>query len=535
MRSFVLAAFLGAPWALAFAPRSLWWLGLLICSALGLWVQRLASRGRPWQHAFIVGWGAGFGAFLAGVSWLYISLHTYGGLPSWLAVLSVALFALYLGLFAALACVVFHRVVLPLNSARTVLFNALAWAGLWTFFEWFRGTLFSGFAWLSLGDAMVDSPASALLAWLGNHGVLFVLLLPAYALAQTFSLGLFSHSSQKSANFKRERWLMQGSVALCVVFWGLALAGLARWPVQTVALPPIPVAGVQTNVDQSIKFDPDLIVGNMQKAFALGDQAKATLAEGGLLLFPETVNPLVWTDTPEEWRERFRDFARPGHTSVVMGSAVQEGRHYHNAIVLFDGSESGADLDVPKKRHDKRHLVPFGEFIPFGFSWFVAMLNMPMGEFTPGLGPLQPLEVLGNRLASTVCYEDTFSGEFASLLDGASQEPTVLVNLSNLAWFGQSWALDQHAQMGRTRSAEHHKPGLRATNTGISGLIDHRGQWLVQAPPGQALVWGAQLQGRVGKTPFARWGSSVWFIIWGAVLLLLCVREARRRAYNRAH
>ncbi|HEX4855633.1 MAG TPA: apolipoprotein N-acyltransferase, partial [Limnobacter sp.] len=230
-----------------------------------------------------------------------------------------------------------------------------------------------------------------------------------------------------------------------------------------------------------------------------------------------------------------RDFARPGHTQVVMGSAIQEGDRYFNSIVMFNGTETLSELEVPANRHDKRHLVPFGEFIPLGFKWFVAMLNMPMGEFTSGSGPLQPFVLGGNSLASTVCYEDIFSGEFAALLKLSSQQPTLFVNLSNLAWFGQSWALDQHAQMGRTRSAEHRKPGLRVTNTGLSGIVDEFGQWVLQAPAGQALVWSGEVEGRKGQTLFAKLGQYLWFSIWGAVLLLLCVREWRLKAYNRGH
>lgn len=274
----------------------------------------------------------------------------------------------------------------------------------------------------------------------------------------------------------------------------------------------------------------------MEKAFDLGDVARQALEDkGGLLVFPETVNPLIWSDTPPEWQRRFRDFAQPDHIAVIMGSAIQENTSYYNSIVMFQGDEEGEALETPRQRHDKRHLVPFGEFIPVGFKWFVAMMNIPLGDFASGHGPLQPFMVQGNALASTVCYEDIFSGEFAHLVANSAQEPTIFVNLSNLAWFGQSWALAQHAQMGRTRSAEHSKPGLRVTNTGLSGLVDSKGRWVKQAAPGQSLVWSGQLTGQLGQTFFAEWGDRLWFVIWGAVLLLLCVREGRLKAYNRAH
>lgn len=516
IRSLLFGAALGAPWVLAFSPFGHWWLGLLSLVVLPLCATFFLRPGIGWSaRMFLCGLGFGWAAYGVGVSWLHISLHTYGGLPSWFAWVSVALFALYLALFPALALGLYGRFRGASSSPVQSVNNALLWAGLWTFFEWARGTFLTGFAWLSLGDTFVDSPFNAMLPWAGSHGTLFILLLLGHLLL----------------DFLRSRALL---LAVPTVVVGLSVAVLLQAPVNTHPTSVLSVAGVQTNVDQSIKFDPDLIVSNMEKAFALGDMAQTELDRPGLIVFPETVNPLVWTDTPEAWRLRFRDFALPGVAPVILGSAIQEGSRYYNSIVMFDGTEPDDSLKVPQVRHDKRHLVPFGEFIPLGFKWFVAMLNMPMGEFTPGAGPLSPFLVGDNALASTVCYEDTFSGEFAALLRHAEQEPTMLLNLSNLAWFGQTRALQQHAQMGRTRSAEHRKPSVRVTNTGLSGLVDERGQWVKLIPAGQAVAWSGEIEGRLGLTFFAKWGSSVWFVLWGVVLLLCCVREWRIRAYNRA-
>jgi apolipoprotein N-acyltransferase len=510
MPSLLIGALLGAPWVLSFAPKSWWWLGILLATLLPFLARRLH---RPW----VAGLGFGWAAYAVGVSWLHISLHDYGGLPSLMAWAAVLGFTFYLALFPALAVWVYSRFSSGGESPALAAFNALLWAAAWTFFEWARGTFMTGFAWLGLGDALVDSPLAGLLPWLGSHGSLFILMCIAYLLM--------------SAAVSRKI-----TIATCALLPVSVVVVLLKIPVVTQASDVLKVVGVQTNVDQSIKFDPDLIVSNMQKTFALGDEASTRFAEEqGLLVFPETVNPLVWTDTPAEWQTRFRDFAVPGKVQVIMGSAIQEGDRYFNSIVLFNGTESLAELEVPAVRHDKRHLVPFGEFIPPGFKWFVAMLNMPMGEFTSGSGPLKPFKVGSNALASTVCYEDIFSGEFAQLVARSDRQPTMFVNLSNLAWFGQSWALDQHAQMGRTRSAEHRKPGLRVTNTGLSGIVDEYGQWAHRAPAGQALVWTGEIQGRSGLTPFAKLGQSLWFSIWGVVLLLLCVREWRLKAYNRGH
>ncbi|MFN7506342.1 MAG: hypothetical protein ACK5Q1_12370, partial [Limnobacter sp.] len=275
---------------------------------------------RPWLTGLTFGWAAyGFG-----VSWLHISLHTYGGLPSFLAWAAVAAFTLYLAIFPALAVWFYKRFsVLQVGSVQGATFNALLWAGLWTFFEYVRGTFMTGFAWLSLGDALIDSPFANLLPWLGSYGSLFALMLLAH-LCLSF---LFTHGRSTA-------------LVATAVLGGLLM--LMQLPVNTQGAGSLAVVGVQTNVDQSIKFDPALIVSNMQKAFALGNIAKEQLARqgGGLLVFPETVNPLVWTDTPVEWRTTFRDFATPGETTVIMGSAIQEGAQYFNSIVMFKGDEA---------------------------------------------------------------------------------------------------------------------------------------------------------------------------------------------------
>lgn len=508
--AFLLGLLAGAPWVLSFAPFGLWWIGLLQLALIGLLVCGPYAF-KPLK-TFVFGLGFGLGAFALGVSWLYISLHTYGGLPPVLAGLSVGAFSLYLALFGALA--------FALTSAAASVWSRFplllpwCWAALWSFLSWFRGTLFTGFSWLNLGDAMVDSPFSAALAWLGNYGLLFVLLGAVTALV----FGV------------RQKSVLNAVVGLVV----LVFVGILKFvPLNIQSTPPLTVVGVQTNVDQSIKFDPDLISQNMTSVFEMGDAALQQVPAGGILVFPETVDPLIWSDTPPEWRDRFHGYAGGGRR-LIMGAALQEGRNFYNSIVLFDGNESPRDVETPKMRHDKRHLVPFGEFIPFGFHWFVRMLNMPMGEFASGSGALVPFDVGGgNRIASSVCYEDTFGGEFANLLAGATAEPTVLLNLSNLAWFGQSWALEQHAQMGRARAAEHRKPEVRVTNTGLSGLVNEYGQWDKKVTPGVKTTWKVQFSGKKGLTPFARVGPVLWYFIWIGLLVAFALSALRLRAYNR--
>ncbi len=513
----VLGVLLGAPWGLSFSPIQFWWLGLLqLLVLLVLLNTRYFAHSIPRVFAFAWSFGAcGLGL---GVSWLYISLHVYGELPALLAVLSVFGFALYLGLFAALSAMAWVSCRRESSASWVPCWNAFLWAAFWSFFEWFRGYFLTGFAWLSLGDSLVDSPFSGLLPWLGNHGALFFVLWVGSALV------LIIMRSPKSIQIKPVM------PVFCLI--GVMALFLFNKP-ETREVDEFKLVGIQPNVQQDIKFDPTFILNNMKKVFQLGDMGLAVLPNEGALIFPETVNPLLWQNSPKRWLVRFRDYAAHREGVVITGAAIEDQGLHFNSVVLFDGSESDDQLVTPSKRHDKRHLVPFGETIPFGFKWFVSLLNMPMGEFHPGSGALKPLLSQGNALAATICYEDTFSGEFASLVRQAEQEPTLLLNLSNLAWFDQSWALDQHAQMGRVRSAEHQKPTIRVTNTGVSGVISAEGQWLKRVPAWEDQVWQASVHGRIGLTPYAQFGHWFYLFIWGLPLLLLLCRLLAIWPYNK--
>ena len=502
-------------------------MGFIQLLLLALLIKRDASS-RPLRSSLVLGWGFGLGAFVFGVSWLYISLHDYGDLPAILAMVSVVFFSAYLGLFAgfsswAYAYVLAHLQKKQFGFGLDAGVRALTWAALWSFFEWVRGTLFTGFAWLSLGDALVDSPFSGLLPWLGSYGALFVVLFScAWSLAWVLR------------GWRVRTWAC--GFAACVGV-GLPWGGVLAFQLlegSTQARGTVEVVALQTNVDQSIKFDPTRVVSNMNAIFEMAELAQERMSTAdGVLIFPETVSPLIWNEMPKEWLSRFQGFVAQGTRSVLLGAALEEQGQFYNSILQLDGTVQNQTLGTPLLRHDKRHLVPFGEFVPWGFHWFVRLLNMPMGEFGRGTGALRPFAVgQGQFFAGTVCYEDTFSGEFARLIRDATQEPTVLLNLSNLAWFGQSWALDQHAQMGRVRSAEHRKPGVRVTNTGASGVIDERGQWIQKIEPGQRVVWQAQVSGRKGLTFFATHGAWVWYLMWIAALAAVFVRIVAPGAYN---
>jgi apolipoprotein N-acyltransferase len=191
-----------------------------------------------------------------------------------------------------------------------------------------------------------------------------------------------------------------------------------------------------------------------------------------------------------------------GYTNSVAGLSAQP----------QPGAPDGADY-----RYDKWHLVPFGEFIPAGFRWFTQMMNIPLGDFARGVRNPPSFRVGAERVAPNICYEDLFGEELARRFVDAAQAPTLLANVSNIGWFGQTVAVPQHLHISRLRSLELQRPMLRATNTGATAVIDHRGRVRALLPPHTEGVLHASVQGRSGVTPYAAWAGR-----WDLWPLLAC-------------
>jgi apolipoprotein N-acyltransferase len=192
-------------------------------------------------------------------------------------------------------------------------------------------------------------------------------------------------------------------------------------------------------------------------------------------------------------------------------------------------SATAATGDGGAYRYDKHHLVPFGEFIPLGFKWFTRMMNIPLGDFNRGPETAPSFPFQGERIAPNICYEDLFGEELAARFVPAADAPTILANISNIGWFGRTVALDQHLQISRMRSLELQRPMLRATNTGTTAVIDHRGNVTHALPVYTRGVLEATVQGRNGLTPFAAWAGRLGLWPLWALGLATLVFFARRR------
>jgi apolipoprotein N-acyltransferase len=473
----LLAALIGAAGVFCFAPFELFWFVLPVWGSL----FALLRQERSAPGAALASFVFALGFFLAGVSWVYVSLSVFGGMPWWLAGLAAFLFCCLLALCYALAGWAYKR-----WEPNVFWQQALFFAALIAAVDWLRGWLFTGFPWLALGYSQTPpSPLAGFAPVVGVYGLsLLVALLAAFVL--------------------RWRWLLPALLVALAAGYGLRQMA---WT--TPVGEPISVALVQGNVPQDMKFQPE----NFVRTLTLYRDLVAS-HPAQLILLPETAIPAFFGQLPADYVNALNEAARAGGGDVVFGTLTGDGERYWNSAVSLGRS--------PSQIYSKSHLVPFGEMIPAGFAWFLQVSNIPMSAFSRGAEQQAPLEVGGRKVAVNICYEDVFGEDIIRALPAAG----ILANLSNTAWFGDSLAQPQHLQISRMRALETGRPMLRATNTGMTAVIQPDG--LVQAvlPPFTLAVLRSEVRAYEGMTPYAKFGNAPAL---GLILLCALLGGWRRR------
>jgi apolipoprotein N-acyltransferase len=296
---------------------------------------------------------------------------------------------------------------------------------------------------------------------------------------------------------------------------------LGRWDF-TAPSGTLSVSLLQGNVPQDEKFSARYV----PEALA-GTAAQFAAARGALVIGPETVIPLLPSQLDPAFMQALRTpFTMPERAALFGIPLGDPASGYTNSALGL--SATAATGDGGAYRYDKHHLVPFGEFIPLGFKWFTRMMNIPLGDFNRGPETAPSFPFQGERIAPNICYEDLFGEELAARFVPAADAPTILANISNIGWFGRTVALDQHLQISRMRSLELQRPMLRATNTGTTAVIDHRGNVTHALPVYTRGVLEATVQGRNGLTPFAAWAGrlGLW-PLWALGLATLVLLRAQ--------
>ncbi|MFJ5483718.1 apolipoprotein N-acyltransferase [Pectobacterium actinidiae] len=509
-------ALAGAVHALTFSPGPLptWSLAAVQLLTLTLLARACLQASRGWQ-AFLSGWWFGLMSFGIGLYWVFISMHHHGGLPVALAILGVAVLSAFLALFTGLACGL-TTWLLPVAGYRTSLASALTWAAAWAAMEWLRSILFSGFPWLNIGYAHVDGPLAGWAPLVGVHGMA---LLAAFV-AAVLAAPRLTPTTVAAALLP----LLAGS-SLIPIEWSRPYGE------------PLHVRLVQGNIDQSQKFDPAFFDHSITRHLQLASRPPVEgELDPDLIVLPETVLPLFQNDIDPLIWEKWRALAKEQQSAIAMGVPLHTvesdgSQRQTNSAIGFDANTPVQQLSTGTvgQRYDKRHLVPWGEYVPSGFGWFVQMLDMPLGEFDRGSERQSPFAVGGQHLGLNICYENVFGPELLpALWPDAGDDPgaSILVNLSNLGWFGETWALRQHLQIGRLRSMETARPMLTSTNTGITASIDPKGRVMAALPPHQAGVLPVSVQGTEGFTPYARYGDAmVLLLLLTCTLLIALMRQ----------
>lgn len=484
-----LALLVGALVSLAFAPLSIFPLAILVPAVLFLMWLDVSPRRALWRGLLF-----GVGQFGVGVSWVYVAVHDFGhsGVP--LAVLLTILFCSVLVVFPMALGYVAARFLRGPQWLRLT----LAFPAGWTLTEWLRGWVLTGFPWLNLGYSQIDAPLRGFAPIVGVYGV---------TLAVAVSAGLIA------LFFVSVRRTQVIAASVFGVLW-LSGWGLTRIEWTQVSAPPLRVSLIQGNIPQDTKWRPELV----QHTLDLYAKLTREHWDSRLILWPEAAVTAFHHEVADDYLAGLAREARTHGADIVLGIPVLDRatRRYYNSLVSL-GATPGF--------YHKRHLVPFGDFVPFAefLRGLIRFFDLPMSGFSPGPEHQPLLTGAGQKLAAAICYEDVFGEEVIQSLP----EATLLVNATNNAWYGNSFAPHQHLEMSRLRALETGRYMLRVTTNGVSAIIDERGRILQRSPQFATHVLSGEAVPRSGATPYVRFGN--WPVVSLAALLLLVIVRIGRR------
>ncbi len=466
----IISFLLGAITVLGFAPFYFFPVPVITLAVLFYFWR----NGIKPKQAAMLGFSFGMGLFAAGASWIYISLHEFGGMSMPLAVFALVVFFAYLALFPAFA----GWMLTKLRIAKPIIW-LLAVSALWMLFEWLRGTLLTGFPWLALGYSQVPySPLAGYAPIIGVYGVSLLLALSAALLVLWLESGV---------RVRRYGLLFS-------LIW---LAGFGLQQVDWIKPngEPVTVSLLQGNIAQDMKWREDYLINTLETYAQL-----IFASNSRLIVTPEISLPMYHNTVPATYLEALAAHAKQNNGDLLIGMierGFNEDDEYYNSMFSLGTAE--------QQLYRKHHLVPFGEFMPLKpvLSWIVNQLDIPMSDFSRGSLDQQPMNLADQRVAINICYEDVFGEEIIKQLPQA----TLLVNVSNDAWFGRSIGPKQHLQISQTRALESGRYMLRATNTGLTVIIDQQGHILQEIEIFTTDALHGVAQGFTGATPYVRFGN----------------------------
>ena len=493
--SFLYALALGLLTSLISSTHSAGWWQLLVLAFFWRLIDRHHFHGGSYQAK--LGWCFGFAYFCHSLWWIYVSLHDVGGMPFWMASSGVVIFAGFLALFPMLATWLGSRFY-------SQSYSAIAWAGAWTVFEGLRAHILTGFPWVGFGAPQVNGPFMGLIPIFGVLGATFATMWGAYKIGSApgrlflplFSLGfaILLTSFFNNSNYTKPL----GSL--------------------------LEVRLLQGNFAQTLIYDEKALLD--QDEYYL---TRLTEKITDLVVAPETAITIPENNLPENWNAHLKEFSKNTNTHILTGIIGFDHDQYANQARGFSPSDSVYN-------YTKAHLVPYGEYIPPGFLWFVRAIKAPLSQFQKGTFDQAPFNISRPNQpdiygAVMICYEDVFGSEISARVRDKTTSANLLINMTNLAWFGKTSAPYQQLRLAQLRSLETGLPTIRATNTGVTAIINEHGQVQSQLPIFVQDSLVGSIQPRTGFTPYVVFGDTPIVII--SILCLMMAMYQKRSLNNR--
>ena len=497
LKPYLLAAALGALAVLGFAPFYIFPIPIIaLVGLVVLWAKTDSAKLR-----FKLGFCFGLGLYCVGIYWIYISLHDFGGMPWWFAGFCTFCLCAFMALFPALVGFLSARFGCLIMSAPV----------LWGLSDWVRSWIFTGFPWLTMGYSQV--PHSPLAGYMPIFGVYGVSVIAVFIAA---IIGVWLASKPKNVIWKKN-----AIAALTLIIVAGGALKVVEWT--TPIGKPISVALLQGNVAQDEKWSPEAAQTTIDTYMQMIIASKAQL-----IVTPETALPVISSQLAPSITDALNKHAKQNGGNILVGlvevsssKTKPNDDRYYNSAISFGNS--------PSLTYSKNHLVPFGEFIPLKqvFGWIYRdWLNIPLSDLSRGGANQQPMALLsqngsGQKIAVNICYEDVFGEEIIRQLPAA----TMLVNMTNDAWYGQSFAADQHLQFSQARALETGRYMLRATNTGATAAIDQHGYVLAHVPHFTKTTLNLAAQGFADSTPYVRWGNWPFIVFCFTILIWIRLKN----------
>jgi apolipoprotein N-acyltransferase len=482
--------------------------GFLQVSSMVVLAIGLCSQNNS-KQAFYWGWIYQTTAFIGTFWWIYISLHVYGEMPAWLALSAVLLLSALLALYWAVMAGYFHVVFSQGTMSRFRLIRtSLLFAVCWMMCELARGVWFTGFPWGSSGYAHTLTALSALAPFMGVYGIGAV----SAGLSMALVLGWANAWSKSNTNHRllKASWVVFAMMMLALTLIPLREKGVLEAGVQTPQPGALQIALLQGNVPQESKFSSARREASEWYTHELLNQ------KADLVITPETAFAQVAQSMPESFWGALMQHAQNTKSAMLLGMPLSDANGFTNSALGIGPNQSVL------YRYDKAHLVPFGEFLPPFFKWFTDQMKMPLGFFRFGDEVQESMSVGKERVAPNICYEDLFGEELAKRFLMPDKAPTLMVNMSNIAWFGDTVVVDQHLEISRMRTLELERPMIRSTNSGATAVIDEKGQLLAKLKNFERGVLNYEIKGVESEPTFFAWWAAR-FGLWPFWLLAVLV------------